>query len=252
MNEKEKNKKKKERISVKPILEFLNLQDEQCDWTGDKPDCRYTDEEGQVIGIEVARCTNDNDDVRQMNSLINQACSVCKNKLREEGRDNVLVEVHPFSSILRTRPKILKSDFYQCISEEIIRHIKNDEYIQTNKFLDDPEGYKSLVNSGHLDYKYIEDVQVVNGMPELDVVPVLAYLVPDISAEAVSRCIADKNKKLKKYRSLPENNHIKDYWLFIAVDWDSYTDLGQLPPIRVENDYSKIYICDYIKVVQIK
>lgn len=219
------SKKEKERKSVSPIIDYLNLPEENLDWSSEKPDCRFTNLDGETIGIEVVRCQNEKDDIIEMTALLTGACKECEIRLKALGVSNRFISVSFNSKIQRHKPNIKKHKLFQAIFDEICHLLREDDYYN---------------------HQYVDSINVFNnheGLLEVD--PVLLFFVPDITPDAVKECIDKKNEKLKQYLSLHENNNIIEYWLFIAIEWDSFTSLGALPAINIQTDFKHIYICDH-------
>ena len=224
------------------------------DWDWERPDCIYHDNENHFIGIEIVNCFNDGNAVMEMRHHFETACKMCEDDLNSKGLyTSCYISVTFFGSIQRTKPKMKTDKFHKAIVEEIERHLKYDEYIETDKFLTDIEGYKKLNQMGAFDYQFVESVEVSKKQfGELEIHPFTMEFVPSIEADAVRKSISVKEHKLLEYRQLYKNSGIHEYWLFIALNWDSFTDLGDLQPIDISSEYKKIFICDYSNVKCLK
>ena len=224
------------------------------DWDWERPDCIYHDDENHLIGIEIVSCFNKGNAVMEMRHHFETACKMCEEDLNSKGLyTSCYISVTFSGSIQRTKPKMKTDKFHKAIVEEIERHLKYDEYIESDKFLTDIEGYKRLNQMGVFDYQFVESVDVCKKTSgNLEVKPFTMEFVPNIEADAVHRSILIKENKLSDYKLLSKNSGIHEYWLFIALDWDSFTDLGNLPPNEISSGYKKIYICDYSKVQCLK
>lgn len=252
MNDKEQNKKKRERKDVEAILSVLGIADDQCDWSGEAPDCRYRTSEGNLIGIEVVRCSDPSNDARQMSNLLNKACDFCSKELEKQGWRDKIIWVSFYGDCQWHKPKLKTHKLYQCITEEVKRHLKYDDYLEGNRFLTDIEGYRRLNSQGVFDFKYVESVSVNDTPGYFDVATILSHFVPDVDPDFVKACITMKNEKLKIYRNIPTNRDIKEYWLFISIDFYSYMSLVELPSFSEGNSYDRIYICEGNDVQRLK
>ncbi len=245
-------RKKKERQSVLPIISFLNYDESCYDWSSEKPDCRLTTPDG-TIGIEVVRCYNDGNKVLQMRALVERACQMCKIQLERQGFSNKFISVHFSDYLLRTPPEVKTHIFYKAVIEEIERHLNYDHYLNFPEYITKREEYLRLNSSGIFNYQYVESISEEDKhLGTLEVDQINIYFTPHIEISAIQKCINKKNLKLKAYRNNPFNKIINDYWLFIVIEWESFTDLGELPPLRFNTDYSHIYICDSEKVKCLK
>lgn len=181
-----------------------------------------------------------------MHRLFDIACQKCEYYLSLKRVSNMYISVYFYDSWQRTPPDLKTHEFIDAVIKEIERHLEYDKYLGFPEYLTNIEEYKRLNQLGAFNYRYVESVSVLeNHIGVLEVCPVTMYFVPDIEPSAVQKCIDKKNQKLNQYRAHPNNRDIKEYWLFIAIEWESFTDLGNLPNLEFSSDYRHIYICDH-------
>lgn len=242
-------KKKDEAESVSLLFSSLHIDSNACDWTSERPDCKYTTPSGKVIGIEIVRCINQDDEVLRMQNDLYKACKFCEKDLRKSGFGNMIIWVVFRYSLHRSSAK--DPDFCNIISKEIARHLIYDNYPRNKDA--DKELYKKLKKEGAFNYKYVESISIITRRnDQLDIEPVLMYSLPIITEASVTQCIRAKNEKLKDYSKLPCNSNISEFWLAIAIPWNAFTQIGNLPEFSVDSEYAHIFITDPYEYKQLK
>jgi hypothetical protein len=142
-----------------------------------------------------------------------------------------------------------KKGFTNKFIEEIERHLKNDkfedEFYDRMTDKDFYEEYKRIEKEGGFKYDYIKSIECFEH-PSIDTnVYHLCYFLfsGDIEENDVEHCIKKKETLLAKYKALPQNATIDEYWLVIWVpsyehmNFDNYEQ-----QTKIESEYQRIYI----------
>lgn len=99
---------------------------------------------------------------------------------------------------------------------------------------------------GVVDYDLIKESSIV------ELMPIRTGYYSTLDDKFVRSCIKRKEERLLQYKAMPENREISEYWLFIRVATNSFSDLEDFQVGKYSSCYGRIYITDGGRVLQLK
>lgn len=245
----------KHRHELRAVSDFLRSIDYKQIILTDSPDIVVEMKDGRFIGIEVVDCVvssirsdDEQNRVRVINN-IKYAEKESVRRLRERGEKNISIDVSFTHGILDTPKSVTQKQFADKFFEEIERHRKNDWMI--NEFYiritdaEFREKYDAVNLAGGFEYDYIESIEYCEH-PSLSttVYHLCCFCFSgDIEENDVNFCIKKKEPLLAKYKALPKNAKIDEYWLAIWVPSDEHMNFDNYEQkTEIESEYQRIYI----------
>ena len=244
-------KQELELFYVKPILESLGVE---VYTSADRPDLRFS-YHGRSIGAEVVLCFPD--DNGQYERLANRAYMACKEyakKLKYAGIKGIRVSISFSDQAYSFEDKVTNKVFYDRVLSEIDIKLKQQEYEARLSSQDAFLEYSQMMANRAFDCKYVKSVSVyhLHDLEIIDVAPSRTGYVLPVSSEEVLSLIRKKEEKLIGYKSIPDNDSIEEYWLFISVPGDTFQDLDDFVMPPFETEYDSIFINHFKRVLRLK
>ena len=237
-----------ERYHVTSILKKLDIDPQ----SSEHPDMEYVDAAGRHIGIEITECWWRDVKLPEMDDYTISACAKYKALTESRGEKGLEITVSFFDSVYKNLPNMSKHKFLNMVCEEIDRHRKYDSV------LDDPnisrEDIKKLLSQRAFDYRFVSNVSVLEvNIDFVEVSWTQGAFITTISEAEVLRYIEKKDKALEGFKNNPKNSHINDYWLLLTVPDRTFCGIDDLKMSQpIISDYERIYICDSMRVWQLK
>lgn len=225
-------KKRLELAGFSPVLNACNIPEsnvicfKEDGKEQEEPDFIIKDFEGKKIGVEVVNCVaslaRGNNYVR-VQSDIETAIKEYETRLKSRGELHIHVTLNLAPRIYSINQK--QTEFI----ENFIAEIENHRYGITSQQV------------------YVEKVTCYEheALSTCVICPFF-YMPRPIRNEDFSKCIGQKEKKLKNYKVKSDNQDINEYWLVIhspSAECLSVEDYHQETP--VESQYARIYLTAY-------
>lgn len=110
-------------------------------------------------------------------------------------------------------------------------------------------------NQPQKDRQYIEDLTVMEnpGVEHSFISCDSVVVYDDLDEQTLLNCIRGKEQKLKGYKTIPENETIKDYYLVVFFPINEHAELrGYILPEGFKTNYDRIYLVDPFYMNRIK
>lgn len=240
---------------LRAVIDILQSIDYKRIILDDSPDVVVELKDGKYIGIEVVDCvvssirSDDEQNRVRVIKNIEYAEKECVRKLREEGKNNISINVSFSRGILDTPKSVTQKQFADKFYEEVARHYNNDSMIKEfyARIEDDEfrKEYRKIAKEGGFKYDYIESIECFEHPSiETNVYHLCCFLFSgDIEENDVEYCIKKKEPKIEEYRKLEKNSGISEYWLAIWVPSDEHMNFDNYEQqTEIESEYQRIYI----------